>query len=37
MLMVVPGVLHLEPTDTLKLSGLVAARQARPFFDGAGV
>ena len=31
MSMVVPGALHLEPTDTLNLSGLVAARQARPF------
>jgi hypothetical protein len=29
--MVVQGALHLESTDTLNLSGFVAARQARLF------
>jgi hypothetical protein len=35
--MVVQGALHLEPTDTLNLSGFVAASKRGHSFDGAVV
>jgi hypothetical protein len=35
--MVVQGALHLEPTDTLNLSGFVAASKRGYFLDGAVV